>query len=347
MTKIRESCVVELKARVNLSEVVGRVVTEMKKRGADDLVGLCAFHSEKTPSFHVHPERGFFKCFGCGKSGDAIDFVCDTEGLSFTAAVEALGARFGVTIEYEDGTASTASGVGGVIRKPPPKPIKTRAPSEPWLHVQRGMKPGTIAELTALATLRRFPSLAGLELATRAGQLWFAELRDDGYWCPCWLLTDGARRNAQARKLDGGLFVDIGNKKSKTIYGCEATWPVGISEVGDKPEVFMVEGGPDFLAAWHWIWLAGLLPTTSPVAMFGVSNPIHAAALPLFLGKTVRIFAHNDADLRGMKGAIQWRSTLLEAGARAVDFFDFRPEGNKDLNDLVTQYGIPELKEVS
>lgn len=346
MSKIRESLVNDLKARVNLGEVAGQVVA-LKKCGGDDLVGLCPFHAEKTPSFHVHPEKGFFKCFGCGKSGDVIDFVAETENLSFTKAVEALGARFNCRIEYEDGTVGTSTGDGGTIQRAVPRPIETRAPSPTWLRLQPALRPGTITELSALAALRRFPAIIGLEFATRAGHLWFADVWDDGFEWPAWILTDGSRRNAQARRCDGQPWAGIGGKKAKTIAGCEATWPVGITEAADRPVIFMVEGAPDLLAAWHLIWLVGRTKTTAPVAMFGAANPVHPEALALFAGKDIRIFPHNDANLAGMNGAIRWRSQLLEAGARAVGFFDFRPEGNKDLNDLITQYGIPELKEVS
>jgi DNA primase len=65
--------------------------------------GLCPFHQEKTPSFYVNPDNGFYKCFGCGKAGDAITFVRETEGLTFIEAVETLAKRFGVTLEYEAG----------------------------------------------------------------------------------------------------------------------------------------------------------------------------------------------------------------------------------------------------
>lgn len=88
--------------RVNLADVISRVVT-LRKAGAR-LKGLCPFHNEKTPSFNVDPEKGFYKCFGCGKAGDAITFVRETEQLSFTEAVEALGKRFNIVIEYEDGS---------------------------------------------------------------------------------------------------------------------------------------------------------------------------------------------------------------------------------------------------
>ena len=103
MPAIKPSCVRDLKLRVNLADVVSRVVA-LKKAGGARLKGLCPFHSEKTPSFNVDSDKGFFKCFGCGKAGDAITFVRETEQLTFTEAVEALGQRYGVAIEYEEGS---------------------------------------------------------------------------------------------------------------------------------------------------------------------------------------------------------------------------------------------------
>jgi DNA primase len=103
MPVIKPSCVRDLKVRVNIADVVSRVVS-LRKAGGTRLKGLCPFHNEKTPSFHVNPDNGYYHCFGCGKSGDIIAFVRETEQLSFTEAVEALGKRFGVAIEYEEGS---------------------------------------------------------------------------------------------------------------------------------------------------------------------------------------------------------------------------------------------------
>jgi DNA primase len=103
MPVIKPSCVRDLKLRVNLADVVSRVVT-LRKAGGARLKGLCPFHNEKTPSFNVDPDKGFYKCFGCGKAGDAITFVRETEQLSFSEAVEALGKRFNIVIEYEEGS---------------------------------------------------------------------------------------------------------------------------------------------------------------------------------------------------------------------------------------------------
>ena len=105
MPVIKSTCVRDLKLRVNIADVVSRVAT--LKRAGSRMKGLCPFHSEKTPSFHVNPDKGLYKCFGCGKSGDVIEFVRETEQLSFTEAVEALGQRFGIVIEYEEGAGPT------------------------------------------------------------------------------------------------------------------------------------------------------------------------------------------------------------------------------------------------
>ncbi|RRJ98853.1 DNA primase [Opitutaceae bacterium TAV3] len=102
MPVIKPACIRDLKVRVNIVDVVSRVAT--LRRAGGRFKGLCPFHSEKTPSFHVNPDRGFFKCFGCGKAGDIITFVQETEQLTFGEAVETLGKRFGVPIEYEEGS---------------------------------------------------------------------------------------------------------------------------------------------------------------------------------------------------------------------------------------------------
>ncbi|WP_404420416.1 DNA primase [Nibricoccus sp. IMCC34717] len=101
MPVIKPTCLRDIKTRVNLADVVSRVVA-LRKVGSR-FKGLCPFHQEKSPSFHVDPDRGFYKCFGCGKAGDQISFVRETEQLTFTEAIEALGQRFAIPIEYEEG----------------------------------------------------------------------------------------------------------------------------------------------------------------------------------------------------------------------------------------------------
>lgn len=89
----------EIRARTDIGTFIGAYVA-LRKRG-NDLVGLCPFHGEKTPSFHVHPDRGFFKCFGCGAGGDVISFFQKLENITFPEAVRELAKRAGVEVEAE------------------------------------------------------------------------------------------------------------------------------------------------------------------------------------------------------------------------------------------------------
>ena len=86
-----------IRARVDLAQLVGETVA-LKPAGRDQLKGLCPFHSERTPSFHVHVERGFFYCFGCGAKGDVFDYVMRTQGLEFRDALQLLGERVGIEV---------------------------------------------------------------------------------------------------------------------------------------------------------------------------------------------------------------------------------------------------------
>jgi DNA primase len=76
--------------------------TDLRRAGVDSYFGICPFHDERTGSFHVRPEEKHYHCFGCQESGDPFDFVMQTEGLDFKAAMESLADRFGVALETED-----------------------------------------------------------------------------------------------------------------------------------------------------------------------------------------------------------------------------------------------------
>ncbi len=96
----------EIRARIDIASLIGQYVA-LRKRG-NDLVGLCPFHAEKTPSLHVHPDRGFFKCFGCGAGGDAITFVQRIENAPFGDVVRSLAAKAGIELEPETPRAARA-----------------------------------------------------------------------------------------------------------------------------------------------------------------------------------------------------------------------------------------------
>ncbi len=100
MARIKDSSVEAVKATADIVALV-EPYTRLRKSGAR-FVGLCPFHQEKTPSFGVSPDRGTFKCFGCGEGGDAITFVEKKENLDFVGAIEWLAGRFGVELEYEE-----------------------------------------------------------------------------------------------------------------------------------------------------------------------------------------------------------------------------------------------------
>ncbi len=101
-----ESITREVLSRTDIAEYIGQFVT-LRKRG-NSLVGLCPFHAEKTPSFHVHPERGFFKCFGCDAHGDVINYLRRAENLTFPDALRVLAKRAGVELEAESPVAARA-----------------------------------------------------------------------------------------------------------------------------------------------------------------------------------------------------------------------------------------------
>ncbi|MGH7476244.1 MAG: DNA primase, partial [Longimicrobiales bacterium] len=98
---IPELAVDEVRARADIVQVIGEQVP-LKKAGKD-YRGLCPFHQEKTPSFYVVPTKGFFKCFGCGESGDVFDFLMKRQGLDFPEAVRVLAQRFGIAIPESSG----------------------------------------------------------------------------------------------------------------------------------------------------------------------------------------------------------------------------------------------------
>jgi DNA primase len=100
------SVIREIHSRVDIAGVIGSYVS-LKKRG-NDLVGLCPFHGEKTPSLHVHPDRGFFKCFGCGVGGDVLTFVQKIENVPFGDAIRMLASKAGIEVEPENPRAARA-----------------------------------------------------------------------------------------------------------------------------------------------------------------------------------------------------------------------------------------------
>ena len=100
--RIPERDIAEIRERSRIDEIVGDYVA-LKHAGSGALKGLCPFHDEKSPSFHVRPEHGTYHCFGCGEGGDVISFIQKQEHLDFVETVERLADRVGYRITYEGG----------------------------------------------------------------------------------------------------------------------------------------------------------------------------------------------------------------------------------------------------
>ncbi|MDN5894370.1 MAG: CHC2 zinc finger domain-containing protein, partial [Nocardioides sp.] len=100
--RIKEDDIAEVRERARIDEVVSTYVT-LRNAGGGSMKGLCPFHDEKSPSFHVTPSRGFYHCFGCQQGGDVINFVMEIDGVGFSEAVERLADKVGVQLRRDVG----------------------------------------------------------------------------------------------------------------------------------------------------------------------------------------------------------------------------------------------------
>lgn len=106
MSRIPDDVIEQVRRTVDVADVVGRSV-QLRKSGRG-FSGLCPFHQEKTPSFHVTPERGMWKCFGCGKGGNVFTFLMEREGVSFPDAVRQLAREAGIPLPEDDDPEASA-----------------------------------------------------------------------------------------------------------------------------------------------------------------------------------------------------------------------------------------------
>lgn len=123
----------EVKSRVDIADVIGEFV-ELKRRGSSYL-GLCPFHTEKTPSFNVNRERQFYHCFGCGKGGDVIGFLMDITGMSFIEAMEQLADRTGLKMPERRKTNASHKAETNLI-------MAANLAAAEYFHRTLGEKPG-------------------------------------------------------------------------------------------------------------------------------------------------------------------------------------------------------------
>ncbi|MBZ4318055.1 DNA primase [Streptomyces huiliensis] len=100
--RINDDDVKAVRDAVPIDAVVSEYL-QLRNAGGGNLKGLCPFHDEKSPSFHVSPAKGLYHCFGCQEGGDTVDFVMKIDHLSFTETIERLAAQAGITLRYEEG----------------------------------------------------------------------------------------------------------------------------------------------------------------------------------------------------------------------------------------------------
>jgi hypothetical protein len=275
------------------------------------------------PSFSIRDNGRKFYDFARAEGGDVFDFIRLVEGVdrkqAFTIAEEIAGGR------------------APLPPVPPPKPRgEIKLPS---------LRVGKPEDFERVAKLRCIDP-AALFTASRFNVLRFADV------CrfPSWVLLDDALKIVEGRRMDGRPYPEIKTdrchlveRKGHAVGGSKKDWPCGAAVLKGKPfrAVAMVEGGPDMLAAFHFILNAGA-GDVLPVAMLGrgAGVRIDAQALALLAGRRVRIYPHADADGGGVKSAHVWAQQLHAVGC-TVDLFSFqglmRRDGKpvKDLNDAV------------
>jgi DNA primase len=108
MPRVKQSDIEQLKDRVDIIDLIGSYIA-LKPAGPGSFKGLCPFHGEKTPSFHVRSNPAFYHCFGCGVGGDAFKFVQEMDKVGFSEAIEKLAERTGYQLTYEEGERETSN----------------------------------------------------------------------------------------------------------------------------------------------------------------------------------------------------------------------------------------------
>jgi DNA primase len=325
--RVRSEDVALVRERVRVDAVIGEVVT-LRSAGAGSLKGLCPFHDERSPSFHVTPARGLYYCFGCGEGGDVVDFLMKHDHLTFTEAIEKLADRAGVTLRYEDGAGPSRSG--------PNRQRLAQANKIAAAYYVRALASPEASIGRQFLTERGFDAAAceqfGVGFAPKSWDGLLGHLRAAGFTdaeiLAAGLASQGQRgtydrfrgrlvwpiRDAAgdvlgfgARKLfdddEGPKYLNTPEtalyKKSHVLYGID----LARRDIGKLKQVVVVEGYTDVMAA-H---LAGV---TTAVATCGTAfGPDHAALLRRYLmdddtfgGEVVFTF---DGDAAGQKAALR------------------------------------------
>jgi hypothetical protein len=277
----------------------------------------CPAHNDGTPSLSVGP----------GKKGKVL-LNC-LAGCTFESVLAAAG------LSKADLRGDSIQSSGHAVKA---SPVCQPEAEDPTKAEQRAAWPKfiepTTGDLGQIATLRGL-GIEGLRLAVNRGILRVAYHHGHRSW----IATDDSRMAAQARRLDGQPFPFFGDlKKALNLPGSIGAWPVGVAAL--KPEhhaVLVCEGGPDLLAAYHFIAAEGREADASAVALMGASCRIRESELHRFEGRQVRIC--EQADKAGRDATADWARQLHPHVERldAIRFDGLRQADGKpveDLNDL-------------
>lgn len=294
--------------RLPLNALASRLAIQGEIPDRDGKSVRCFFpdrhvRGDQNPSFNFFDHLTRFKCHACGVQGRGPDLVSMALGLDPRESVVRFIAM-----------------AGGAAAPTIPAPTKRKV-----LALPPDATRGTGAQWRALAELRHIHPEA-VALASGMGVLLFGTV----HGCSSWIVTDQARKLAEARRMDGKLYPAIGRlgeRKAHTLQGSSKSWPVGLLPRHSAPERFrklaIVEGGPDLLAAYHFL-LEQEAEDTLPVAILGREcRTIHPDALKLFQGRRMRIYPHADSDKGGLRAAERWSDLIQRAYRIKPDGFNF------------------------
>ena len=328
--RIRDEDVSHVRDNSSIDDVVGDFV-QLKSAGGGQKKGLCPFHDEKSPSFHVTPSKGYFHCFGCGVGGDVIAFLMKMDHLSFSESVERLADRMGYTLRYD----GTNTNTGPSINRS--RLVAANVAAMNFYREQLNL-PGSAQIGRDFLQKRGFDKAAAetfgvgyapdewdalykhlKNLGFTDSELSLAGLSKDGTKGPIdryrnrlvWPIKDisgdvvgfGARKLASDEVDQGPKYLNTSEtpiyKKSQILYGLD----MAKKEIAKKRQVVIVEGYTDVMAA-H---LAGI---TTAVATCGTAfGDDHIRVIrrllmddDAFRGEVIFTF---DGDAAGQKAALR------------------------------------------
>lgn len=283
------------------------------------------FRKDKHPSFLIFDGGRAAKDHATGQNYDGPSFLAESRGLSVAAALSLF-------VEMAGGAAVSCRHVSPLRQTEPEcEPVRKKP------DLSKFRTPNN-AELRAIARDRGL-AVAAPEIAKRLGSLKCGKVC--GFHS--WILVDPSGRNAEARRfgrLPYPAYGDLDERKAHTILHSSKSWPLGLGVdralVEKAMLICIVEGGPDLLAAWHFIHRAKRWDVL-PIAILGRSvHGLCAEALELLKGKRVRFFPHIDSDGRGFEQMSLIQEQLRPIGCQ-VSCFDFRGLFDRDgtpINDL-------------